>query len=170
MLGAVARRWRERLGSEPDAARRLELLAGWLGGHRAAGTTSRVRPEVVEAWRLLTASGGRLSTTALAARVHLSARQHDVLFDRELGCSPAVAGRLVRFDRATRTIRDGAVAGTVDLTAVAVTAGYADHSHLDREFSRFAGCSPTTWLREEFRNIQAGGHHHGVDWADGHHQ
>ncbi len=37
-------------------------------------------------------------------------------------------------------------------------AGYADQSHLTREFRQMAGCSPTQWLVEERRNIQDGGH------------
>ena len=47
------------------------------------------------------------------------------------------------------------------LSDVAHACGYYDHAHLVRDFQAFLGCSPTTWLDEEFRNIQAGGHHHG---------
>ncbi|OMH35206.1 hypothetical protein BGP79_00135 [Tersicoccus sp. Bi-70] len=164
VLGGVVRGWRERLGAEPDAHRRLTLLAGWLAERQAATTAATpARPEVAEAWRLLAASGGRLSTTELASRVYLSGRRLTTLFDRELGCSPTTAARVVRFDRAVGIIRDAAVGGIPNLSAAAATAGYADHPHLDREFSRFAGCSPTAWLREEFRNIQAGGHRNGVE-------
>ena len=45
--------------------------------------------------------------------------------------------------------------------AVVAAHGYADQSHLDREFRDHLGTSPTGWLAEEHRNIQAGGHRNG---------
>ena len=32
--------------------------------------------------------------------------------------------------------------------------GYADQAHLTREWVALAGCTPTTWLREEFPFLQ----------------
>ena len=37
---------------------------------------------------------------------------------------------------------------------VALDAGYADQAHLTREWQEFGGCTPTTWLREEFPFVQ----------------
>jgi Domain of unknown function (DUF6597) len=34
--------------------------------------------------------------------------------------------------------------------------GYFDQAHLAREFRALAGCPPSQWLAEEFRNVQAG--------------
>jgi AraC-like DNA-binding protein len=55
-------------------------------------------------------------------------------------------------------------AGALDLAAVAAECGYADQSHLAREFRRFAGTSPSGWIAEEFPNIQAGGHRYAREW------
>jgi transcriptional regulator GlxA family with amidase domain len=60
---------------------------------------------------------------------------------------------VVRFDRARREV---ARRGGRDLAGVATAAGYADQSHLDREFRAFAGVPPSRWWTEEFRNVQAG--------------
>ena len=68
----------------------------------------------------------------------------------------------MRFEHATGRVGDAVRSGRrVDLSAVAYACGYADHSHLDREFSSFAGIGPAAWLAEERRNLQAGGHQHG---------
>ncbi|MEO3813833.1 DUF6597 domain-containing transcriptional factor [Sphaerisporangium sp. B11E5] len=45
----------------------------------------------------------------------------------------------------------------VVLADLAVEMGFYDQSHLVREFREFSGCSPTRWLAEEFRNVQAAG-------------
>jgi AraC-like DNA-binding protein len=40
---------------------------------------------------------------------------------------------------------------------IAAEHGYADQSHLVRDFVAFSGRSPTRWLAEEFGNVQAKG-------------
>ncbi|WP_139107891.1 helix-turn-helix domain-containing protein, partial [Oerskovia enterophila] len=94
----------------------------------------------------------------VAAHVWLSTRQLSSLFTAELGLSPGAACRLVRFDAARDAVRARSLAPSgPNLTAIAVRTGYADHSHLVRDFHAFAGLSPTAWLVEERANIQAGG-------------
>jgi len=47
------------------------------------------------------------------------------------------------------------------LADLAADCGYFDQAHLAREFRALAGCPPSQWLAEEFRNVQAG------NWLDG---
>jgi AraC-like DNA-binding protein len=63
-----------------------------------------------------------------------------------------------RFTAARRRIAaavacSGAGAG-LSLADLAVECGYYDQAHLAREFRALAGCPPTQWVAEEFRNIQ----------------
>ena len=59
------------------------------------------------------------------------------------------------------TGRPGSLAGAADgpeyrLADLAADCGYFDQAHLAREFRALAGCPPSQWLAEEFRNVQAG--------------
>lgn len=129
-------------------------------GRRRDGVT--VRPEVAHAWHLLQRTRGRIPVGQLADRVGLSARHLTALFRREVGRSPKTVSRLMRFEHATTRIAASVRRHRrVDLAAVAADTGYCDQAHLTREFVRFTGVPPGTWLAEEFRNIQDGGHSFG---------
>jgi Helix-turn-helix domain len=71
-------------------------------------------------------------------------------------CAGCPRPRVVRFDRARRLLqRRVATAGQPELAALAAACGYYDQAHLAREFRALAGCPPSRWLAEEFRNVQA---------------
>ena len=160
VLGDASRALRERLGEAGSWAERLVLVEDAL---RRAADSRRpalgpVRAEIAEAWQLVARRGGRVRVPDVAAHVWLSTRQLSSLFTAELGLSPGAACRLVRFDAARDAVRARSLAQSgPNLTAIAVRTGYADHSHLVRDFHAFAGLSPTAWLVEERANIQAGG-------------
>ena len=165
VLGAAAPRLRERLAIAPDWPQRFRVLAEETSGWAASREAARgPRPEVIAAWRLLEASRGRLRIDDLATRVYLSRRRLSTLFDEELGLSPKQAARTMRFTHAVARIGSGVRAGRLDLAEVAAQCGYADQSHLVREFQALAGTSPSGWIAEEFPNIQAGGHRYAAEW------
>jgi AraC-like DNA-binding protein len=84
------------------------------------------------------------------------ARRFGTRFRTEIGLAPKEAARVVRFDRARRLLqRRVAAAGPPELAALAAACGYYDQAHLAREFRALAGCPPSRWLAEEFRNVQA---------------
>ncbi|MBD7997310.1 MULTISPECIES: helix-turn-helix domain-containing protein [Oerskovia] len=160
VLGPLSRDLRERVGGTASWDERLTLVAEALR-RQAAGRgpgLGPVRVEVAEAWRHILRRGGRVSVPDVAAHVWLSPRQLTSLFSAELGLSPGAACRLVRFDAARDEVRAGFLSPSgLHLADVAARTGYADHSHLVRDFHAFAGLSPTAWLAEERANIQAGG-------------
>jgi AraC-like DNA-binding protein len=163
VLGRAAPRLRERLAEAVDWDERFAIFGEEMGLGRDAAVAGP-RPEVVEAWRLLTASRGRIRIGELAERVYLSRRRLSTLFAAEFGLTPKEAARTMRFTHAVARIGEAVRGGALDLAAVAAECGFADQPHLDREFRDFAGTSPSGWIAEEFPNIQAGGHRYARDW------
>ncbi len=186
VLGRTAPRLRERLAEASGWDERFAIFAAEMELGRGVdapppGSLPGPRHEVVEAWRLLAATRGRIRIGDLAERVFLSRRRLSTLFVAELGITPKEAARTMRFTHAVSRIGEGVRAGasasrvgsaasgggrsaSLDLARVAAECGFADQSHLDREFRAFAGTSPTGWIAEEFPNIQAGGHRYARDW------
>lgn len=180
VLGRVAPRLRERLAEAADWDERFAIFGEEMGlatasvdGERGRAprgpaatlvAASAPRPEVVEAWRLLTASRGRIRIGKLAERVYLSRRRLSTLFAAEFGLTPKEAARTMRFTHAVARIGEGVRGRALSLATVAAECGFADQPHLDREFREFAGTSPSGWIAEEFPNIQAGGHRYARDW------
>ncbi|MFD8306276.1 helix-turn-helix domain-containing protein [Streptomyces sp. NPDC059690] len=156
VLGAGVREVHDRLREAPDWTARFRVVDGWLLGRLARGRDDRATAAVEQAWRWLLGAGGRLRVDELAARTGFSDRHLRTLFRTEIGLTPKAAARVVRFDLARRRL--AARPGPPDLAALAADCGYADQSHLDREFAALASCTPSAWLAQEFRNIQAGHH------------
>ncbi|WP_148575198.1 helix-turn-helix domain-containing protein [Nocardioides caldifontis] len=84
----------------------------------------------------------------VAAEVGFSRRRLRDLVTAECGLAPKVYQRVARFERSRRWL------GRRPLAEVAARCGYADQAHLTREWTSLAGCTPTTWLREEFPFLQ----------------
>ena len=170
VLGAGAERLRQRLADTDGWAARFGLVQRYFRERIDQRPTVRVRPEIVEAWQWLAWHRGNGSMAGLARHVALSSRQLGTLFAGEVGASPKQVSRLMRFDHAKQRLSHVVSAGRrPDLAEIAVACGYYDHAHLDRDFARYVGVSPTAWLTEERRNIQAHGHRNGEDWLHGDH-
>jgi AraC-like DNA-binding protein len=163
VLGPVGPRIHERVVSAAGWPKRFGVLDdafGALAGSAGSGS-GVITPEVARAWGLLLRSGGTLPVSELAAETGWSGRHLASRFRAEIGLTPKAAARVIRFDRARRRLlglsREGFAAGAgCRLSDLAVEYGYFDQAHLAREFRALAGCPPSQWLAEEFRNVQAG--------------
>jgi AraC-like DNA-binding protein len=164
VLGPMADRIVERLHDAPDWPGRFAVLDQMLASRLAAGPTgsavrSETGAEVSRAWRRLMSAGGLCPVSGLADETGWSDRHLRGRFRDETGLTPKAAARVIRFDRTRRMLQHRAAAGSGGLPAladVAADCGYYDQAHLAREFRELAGCPPSAWLAEEFRNVQAG--------------
>jgi AraC-like DNA-binding protein len=164
VLGPEVERLRQRLLEPSSWSQRFDLVAHYLRRRVDARGRRRARPEVVAAWSWLTRRQGACSIAELAGHVGVSPRHLRALFGAEVGISPKQVAALMRFDATKQDIARAVVdGGPLRLTELAHRRGFYDHAHLDAEFRRFAGTSPTGWVAEELRNIQAGGHQGGVE-------
>lgn len=96
-------------------------------------------PRLSHAARRL-ALGGTVGETAEA--IGLGERQFERVFERELGLTPKVYGRILRLRRAIELIQRGET-----LAGAAAFAGYFDQSHFNRDVRALTGSPPTALLR-----------------------
>lgn len=151
--GSFAQELRERMLAVGDWPQRFAALDALL--LRRVDADARLQPEIGQSWRRLLATAGGVDVSVLASDVGWSGRYLSRRFGVEIGLSPKAAARVVRFDRTRRLLHRQAGAGRgLALATLAATCGYYDQAHLAREFGEFAGCSPSRWLAEEFRNVQ----------------
>ena len=154
VLGGVCAELRARALAAPGWPERFAILDEILLRRLAA--TAGPPPEVRFAWRQLLQSGGTARICDLAAETGWSGRYLTSRFRTEIGLTPKAAARVIRFDRARHLLLARAADRGYRLADLAAACGYYDQAHLAREFRALAGCPPSQWITEEFRNIQAG--------------
>ena len=154
----VPRPLRELPGRLHDAAtwsHRIAVLDRTLASLVARAHVVRPRAEVGHALARLT-RGARVGE--VADEVGYSRRRLSTLVRDECGVTPKEFQRVARFELARGLV------GRIPLAEVAARSGYSDQAHLSREWAVLAGCSPTTWLREEFPFVQDGGPGSDAGW------
>ena len=127
--------------AEMDPGRRAAVAeAALLARLPASGL---IDPYVHHCIARLEATRGALPIARLEASTGLSGRQIERKFARHIGLAPKTFARIVRF----RSLLSAAWApGPRDWAGLAADAGYADQSHLVREFKSLAGLSPTSYF------------------------
>lgn len=130
----------ERVNLEDEWSARFAAIDDVLT--RTIDDANRPRTEVAAAWHRIADSHGGLPVSLVADHVGWSRRHLGSQFRSEYGIGLKDAARIVRFDRARRLIPEG----RGSLAEIAVSCGYADQAHLNRDFRDFVGLSPSRWL------------------------
>jgi AraC-like DNA-binding protein len=160
VLGPLCAELRARALAAPGWPERFaildEILLRRLTTATQATQATTPAPEVRFAWHRLLRTGGTARISDLAAETGWSGRHLTSRFRTEIGLTPKAAARVVRFDRARHLLATSARSSGYHLADLAAACGYFDQAHLAREFRALAGCPPSQWITEEFRNIQAG--------------
>jgi AraC-like DNA-binding protein len=152
LLGPGSAALVDRLACAPTWADRFAILDAVMSRRVREGIG--MPEEVGWAWRRLVTSGGLLPVSELAGEVGWSRRHLAERFRDELGLTPKVAARVMRFQRAYRMLQRPRRPG---LAEVAAACGYYDQAHLTREWNELAGCTPTLWMAEELPSVQDAG-------------
>lgn len=145
LFGRAGRELPERLASELDWASRFDLLDSVLT--RAAADGPEPDNEVVHAWNRLQQSEGTAAIGAILSEIGWSRGRLAQRFREQIGLTPKVAARVLRFQRASRLLTGP---GHRSLASVALACDYYDQSHFNRDFRGFAGCSPTEWIAADY--------------------
>jgi AraC-like DNA-binding protein len=126
----------EQLAELPTPVERLDALEAMLAARlpRARG----VHPAIAEALDRFVVS------TNVGDMVHRSGYSHrffNARFRESVGLTPKLYSRVLRFQRVLRHI----FAEESSWLDLALTAGYSDQAHFNREFKEFAGTTPTAY-------------------------
>ncbi len=140
LIGTEADALRDRLGSASSDARRVDLMQDWLLARRHV---HRGFPKVIDALELLGDPERPTSVAAICERVGLSNKHLVDQFRRLVGLPPKVMGRVLRFQRVIDACRGR---DEVDWLDMVHGFGYADQSHLIREFRRLGNVTPSSFL------------------------
>lgn len=140
---AIAEELHERVNAAGSWSARFDAIDDVLT--RAIDEAVGPRPEILESWRQIALAHGGLPVSLIADHVGWSRRHLNSQFQAEFGIGPKEAARVLRFDRARRMI-DSHRAPMAEIAAVC---GYADQSHLNRDFKLLTGTNPTRWLEED---------------------
>lgn len=92
----------------------------------------------------------------VSAAARLSRRRFAQLFREQVGLTPKLYCRLLRFQQIVRSASAG---GEIHWADLALDGGYSDQAHLAHEFRAFSGVSPSDWLsaNRPFQNHAAVG-------------
>lgn len=143
VLGVEGRVLIEQLANAPSWEARFALVDVFLRTrvHLVAAVPAQVR----WVWDQLEAHDGAQAIGALTRETGWSPKRLSAAFRASVGVPPKSVARLLRFERVIARLQRP---DACRWAARALDSGYYDQSHLVRDFTEFAGCTPTAYLRE----------------------
>jgi len=138
--GSSAGRLRDRLRELATPTERLRSLEGFLTARFAGRVT---RESLVDfALSAFAGAPSTLMVREVARRAGLSERRFSQVFREQVGLTPKVYSRLLRFQKAVRQLHAGQ---DVRWAEMALECGYYDQAHFANEFRAFSGIDATTY-------------------------
>lgn len=126
----------------PGCIRIVEPYLMFLAGKSKSGAFIAEK-----AARQLIKESSPFSITQLAAESHLSLRQLERVFLKEVGVSPKTLYRMVRFER---LLQSRMKTPFIKWSAMAYEFGYYDQMHLIRDFRQFLDITPSAFTPADF--------------------
>jgi len=149
MFGNRAELLREVVSEAPGDSARFGLLDHFFGS--LLDDARSPVPSVTRALGRLKQSAGTVSVESLALEIGCSRRHLTTGFREQVGLSPKLLGRILRFEHAVSLIDSDKAYGWARLAQVC---GYFDQAHLIRDFKQFSGSPPEEFTR---RRLPDGG-------------
>lgn len=134
----------DQIASANTLAERATVLQRFVNSF--VKSNDRYHDTQVSSWsqRVMSAEGD-LRLTNLARECDISLRQLERRFQAQVGLTPRLFANVVRF----RSVFDKLNGQTLpEWASLATDAGYFDQSHMNRDFRRFLGLSPTAYVAQ----------------------
>jgi AraC-like DNA-binding protein len=96
--------------------------------------------------RLVLANADPVSLDRWADAACLSISAFERRFSQQMGVSPKLFARIIRFDRA---VQHKEASPDLDWLSIAIRAGYTDYQHLAKDFKQFGGATPVGFARQD---------------------
>jgi AraC-like DNA-binding protein len=100
------------------------------------------RPEIAFAVKTIVDCKGQLSIKQLSSHCHTSLRQFERNFTKQIGFTPKLFSRIIRFN----SVLGQSNSTKKSLTEIAHHFGYYDQSHFIQDFREFSGYNPSTYF------------------------
>ncbi len=130
-----------RLGEVSAYQHRVHVADSFLTAIRP---TTESASTIVRTARAMIRNNGSVRISEIALRTGLGLRQFERRFTREIGISPKLYARILRFEAA---LQRRAVSPTTPWTDIAHDLGYHDQMHMVHDFTRLSGDSPDAIAR-----------------------
>jgi AraC-like DNA-binding protein len=149
LFGADGVLLREALAEAPGWLKRFALVDEFL--LELLDDARSPVPSVTRALHRLRESRGTAPVGAIAAEIGCSPRHLISRFREQVGVTPKLLARILRFERAVALVDARTSMGWAE---IAQSCGYYDQAHMIRDFNQFAGCPPGEFAR---RRLPDGG-------------
>ncbi|HVW96175.1 MAG TPA: helix-turn-helix domain-containing protein [Mucilaginibacter sp.] len=123
-------------------AEALGILSDWFLKRHRASTTDAI---LSKAGRAMRKGNGALQVTAVAEAAHATVRTLERKFKASSGYTVKNVSGLMRFEQARDRLWRDPESG---IAGLAQELGYADQSHLNREFKRYSGMTAAAFARQ----------------------
>jgi AraC-like DNA-binding protein len=140
---------REAMAEAPGWLERFALVDDFLLG--LLDDARSPVPSVTRALHRLHESGGTVPVGAVAAEIGCSRRHLISRFREQVGVTPKLLARIMRFQRVVALVDARTSMGWAE---IAQACGYYDQAHMIRDFNQFAGGPPSEFAR---RRLPDGG-------------
>jgi AraC-like DNA-binding protein len=141
VVGPIAHELAERAAGAASVRERFAIVAGWI--HARVARAAGMAPGIAWTVAQLDASAGAAPIASLRGRTGLSKAGIVSAFREQVGPSPKLYARIVRFHRALQALQSGPPRSLTDL---ALDASFYDQPHMNGEFRALGGVTPTQFM------------------------
>lgn len=135
---------RNQLTETASPQAKFDLLEAFL--LRRLDESHQPNAAINRAIQLIEQQPTQLSVSAIANHVGYSRRRFSTLFSEAAGIAPKDYVRIQRFQKALRTIRSNT---KPQWSQIALSCGYYDQAHFNRDFKALGGLTPGQYLRNQ---------------------